>query len=431
MKKELHPDSRPSFLPRATTLHNRYRIVKRLGSGGMGAVYEAVDLRLNTRVALKETFSSDPRLRRQFAREAQLLARLDHPALPRVSDYFTDCDRAFIVMQFIPGPDLADIMVGKPRPFSRHQVIAWADQLLDALIYLHAPDRRIVHRDIKPHNLKLKAGQIALLDFGLAKSQVTGSINSHSSLFGFTPRYSPPEQIQDRGTTPQSDIYALGATLYHLVTGVKPPDALIRAMALAEGKRDPLLPAHEAHPDVGPDLAAILHRAMCMNAADRYSSASKFRDALRRVDRPRPIVVSQILTAAPSQVVNSVTVNTTVVRKARRALVHIPLENHPVPEVENIGWLLPEPSRAPLLTALVSAVMLLVMFLIGSEVSQFAGQSALEFAKTNAVLTASDKRSDQNKSYRVELKNSKKVSGSLTSREANQKNDKAKRTSRR
>lgn len=407
MRKDLLPDPRPSFLPRAMVLHDRYKIMRRLGSGGMGAVYEAVDLRLNTRVALKETFSTDARLRRQFAREAQLLARLDHPALPRVSDYFTDSDRAFIVMQFIPGPDLAEIMLGKPTPFSRHHVIAWANQLLDALAYLHAPTRRIIHRDIKPHNLKLKDGQAALLDFGLAKSQITASINSHSSFFGFTPRYSPPEQVQDRGTTPRSDIYALGATLYHLATGTKPPDALVRAMTLADGQPDPLVPAHEAYPDVGPELAAILHRAMCMNPTDRYATAAEFREALRQVDRPQPLVITQFLTAGASHVANTATVNTTVVRKPEQRAVRIPIESKPALRTEHIGWVLPEASPAPLLTAAAFGLMLLLILGLASEVSEFAGESAVEFAKTNAVLTG-DKDADRN---------AKRGSGRITSRE--------------
>ena len=243
MKIALSPElvvesnGRAFFLTPGTTLQGRYRIVRRLGKGGMGAVYEAVDQRLDTTVALKETFSADVCLRRQFAQEAHLLALLHHPALPRVSDYFSEGDRAFLVMQFIEGADLAEIIATQPGPFPRQQVIAWADQLLDALIYLHTSERQVVHRDIKPHNLKLTStGQIALLDFGLAKagsSDLSGT-NSSTSIFGYTRRYSPLEQIQDQGTNPQSDIYALGATLYHLLTGIKPPDALTRATALAE-----------------------------------------------------------------------------------------------------------------------------------------------------------------------------------------------------
>jgi len=254
----------------------------------MGAVYEAVDLRLDATVAIKETFSVDDRLRRQFEQEARLLAQLHHPNLPRVSDYFSEDGRAFLVMQFIAGDDLAKIIWRQPGPFPPNQVIAWADQLLDALIYLHTRERQIVHRDIKPHNLKLTAsGQIALLDFGLAKAHANDHSTTQSahSVFGYTRRYSPLEQIQDEGTSPRSDIYALGATLYHLLTGIKPPDALARAAALANSEADPLRPAHEIHPAVGPNIALIFHKAMALNAVDRFASANEFREELRRLGR--------------------------------------------------------------------------------------------------------------------------------------------------
>src|SRR5216683_1910918 len=284
----IDPNRHSSLLLPGAVLQNRYRVVRQLGTGGMGAVYEAIDQRLEATVALKETFSADDRLRRQFEQEARLLAQLHHPALPRVSDYFTEGDRAFLVMQFIAGADLAEIISQQPGPLPRNQVIAWADQLLDALIYLHTRDRQIIHRDIKPHNLKVTAnGQIALLDFGLAKAQTTdlSGNNSSNSIFGYTRRYSPLEQIQDQGTTPQSDIYALGATLYHLLTGVKPPDALARAAARVNSKSDPLRPANEVNFAVGSELAAILDRAMAQNPDERYGSATEFREALRRVGR--------------------------------------------------------------------------------------------------------------------------------------------------
>src|SRR6266576_6039434 len=172
-----------------TVLQDRYRIVRELGAGGMGAVYEAVDRRLDATVAIKQTFSVDERLRRQFEQEARLLAQLHHPSLPRVSDYFTEGDRAFLVMQFIGGVDLAEIIFQQPGPFPRRQVIAWADQLLDALVYLHTRDRQIIHRDIKPHNLKLTSnGRIALLDFGLAKAESADASTtvSSTSIFGYT-----------------------------------------------------------------------------------------------------------------------------------------------------------------------------------------------------------------------------------------------------
>jgi serine/threonine protein kinase len=254
----------------------------------MGAVYEAVDERLQVTVAVKETFAVDDRLRKQFEQEARLLAQLNHPALPRVSDYFTEDGRAFLVMQFIAGDDLAQIIAQQPGPFPRAQVIAWADQVLDALIYLHTRERQIIHRDIKPHNLKLTAnGKIALLDFGLAKAHLgdqTTTQSSHS-IFGYTRRYSPLEQIQDQGTSPQSDIYALGATLYHLLTGIKPPDALARAAALANSKPDPLARANEVHPIIGSELSAILEKALALDSADRFQTAQAFRESLRGVGR--------------------------------------------------------------------------------------------------------------------------------------------------
>jgi hypothetical protein len=282
------PDPAEFLLAPGALVQGRYRVSVQLGKGGMGAVYQALDTRLRTNVALKQMISHSEQLRKQFRREALLLARLSHSALPRVTDYFEEADRVFLVMEFIEGVDLAEIIVKQPGPFPRHQVIAWADQVLDAMIYLHSRDRRIIHRDIKPHNLKLRpSGQIALLDFGLAKGRSTdsSSINFGSSVHGYTPRYAPLEQIQDLGTTPRSDIYALGATLYHLITGLKPPDALTRAAALVNSTPNPLILASEVNHAVDPELAAILDRAMAQNPNDRYASATEFRDALRRLGR--------------------------------------------------------------------------------------------------------------------------------------------------
>lgn len=284
--KEQSPNS--ALIP-GTVLQDRYRIVRQLGRGGMGAVYEAEDLRLGITVALKETLSADASIRKQFAQEARLLASMQHPALPRVSDHFLEGKRAFLVMQFISGVDLARIIAQQPGPFPRDQVIVWADQLLDALIYLHSRDRQVIHRDIKPHNLKLTAnGQIALLDFGLAKAQPADpSATASAAFFGYTRQYAPLEQIQDRRTDPRSDIYALGATLYHLLTGTKPPDALVRAAAVVRGEKDPLRPANVVQHSVGREVAAILNKAMAQNPEDRYATAKDFREALRRVGRTR------------------------------------------------------------------------------------------------------------------------------------------------
>ena len=120
-----------------TVLQGRYRIVRQLGKGGMGAVYEAVDQRLGITVALKETLSVETSVRNQFEQEARLLASLQHPALPRVSDHFNEGEGEFLVMQFIGGVDLAKIITQQPGPFPRDQVIAWADQLLDEIGRAH------------------------------------------------------------------------------------------------------------------------------------------------------------------------------------------------------------------------------------------------------------------------------------------------------
>lgn len=276
-----------------TVLQSRYRIVRLLGQGGMGAVYEAIDERLDTMVALKETLFADERLRKQFEREARLLARMHHPALPRVSDHFAEGDGQFLVMQFIPGDDLSQMMTRKQGPFPPDQVLTWGDQLLDALDYLHTQDPQIIHRDIKPQNLKLTArGQIILLDFGLAKGQTGGVslVTTSASIFGYTPNYAPLEQIQGLGTDPRSDIYALSATLYHLMTAVKPPDALTRAAALVNGQPDPLAPANEVSRSIGPEVAHVLSRAMSQNRDQRYATAAAMRDALKGTEEAVTLV---------------------------------------------------------------------------------------------------------------------------------------------
>jgi eukaryotic-like serine/threonine-protein kinase len=276
-----------------TVLQSRYHIVRQLGQGGMGTVYEAIDRRLDTTVALKETFFADERLRKQFEREARLLARLHHPALPRVSDHFSEGEGQFLVMQFIPGDDLSEMMARRQGPFPAEQVLTWADQLLDALDYLHTQDPQIVHRDIKPQNLKLTSrGQIILLDFGLAKGQAgeISRITTAASIFGYTPNYAPLEQIQGLGTDSRSDLYSLAATIYHLLTGTKPPDALSRAAALVNGQPDPLIPATDLNPSVGAEVSNVLKQAMAQNRDQRFSSASEMRKALHRSEQTAMVI---------------------------------------------------------------------------------------------------------------------------------------------
>jgi eukaryotic-like serine/threonine-protein kinase len=328
--------NRALMLTPETVLQGRYRIVRQLGQGGMGAVYEAIDQRLDTTVALKETLFADERLRKQFEREARLLARLHHPALPRVSDHFSEDDGQFLVMQFIPGDDLSEMMNRKRGPFPADQVLNWADQLLDALDYLHTQDPQIVHRDIKPQNLKLTSrGQIILLDFGLAKGQVgeISRVTTAASIFGYTPNYAPLEQIQGLGTDPRSDLYSLGATLYHLMTGVKPPDALTRAAAMVNGQPDPLVLASAANSAIGPDVDHVLGKAMAQNREQRFASASEMRKALHGAQQastmlnrgeaqtmlfPSPASTVAVPTQTAVKQETVATGETTVVRNRRR-----------------------------------------------------------------------------------------------------------------
>ena len=274
-----------------TTLQGRYRVVRQLARGGMGTVYEALDERLDATVALKETSFDDEEFRRQFEREARLLARLSHPALPRVSDHFNEGGGQFLVMQFVPGKDLDEMRRAREGgSFPSAQVLEWADQLLDALDYLHSQNPPVIHRDIKPQNLKLgERGQIILLDFGLAKGYTTQTTPLAASVVGYTPAYAPLEQIQGAGTDARSDLYSLAATLYHLMTGVAPPNALARADAVLNGQPDPLRPADELSAQVSSDVAAVLRQAMALRRDHRITSAAAMRRALREADKtPRP-----------------------------------------------------------------------------------------------------------------------------------------------
>ena len=266
-----------------TLLQDRYRIEKQIGQGGMGAVYVAVDERFGSVVAIKETLFADANFSKAFEREARLLNNLRHSALPRVSDHFSDDHGQFIVMEYIDGEDLSAMMEKKESAFPLKDVLNWADQLLDALDYLHTQEIPVVHRDIKPQNLKLTPrGQIILLDFGLAKGNPTDAKNltATKSVFGYSRNYASIEQMQGTGTDPRSDLYSLGATLYHLVTGVPPVDALTRAMKVLNGDSDPLPMANTVHQQVPFAVADILHKAMALNSNHRPTSALAMRTIL-------------------------------------------------------------------------------------------------------------------------------------------------------
>jgi formylglycine-generating enzyme required for sulfatase activity len=272
-----------------TILRDRYRIIHQLGHGGMGAVYQAMDENLSCVVAVKETFAVSDEQRRGFRREAELLANLSHPTLPRVMDHFTHGEGQFLVMQFVPGHDLAELLELREQPFAVAKVIDWADQLLDALEELHSSNPPIVHRDIKPANLKVTPrGKILLLDFGLAKGVAgqmsTADVESHGkSIYGYTPNYAPLEQIRGRGTDARSDLYSLAATLWTLLTGEVPPDALSRVAEKEDGNPDPLPSVSEINPQVPVALSNLLQRAMSLNRNQRPATATEFRNDLQSV----------------------------------------------------------------------------------------------------------------------------------------------------
>lgn len=297
-------------LPTGTVLQNRYRIMRQLGAGGFGAVYEAVDDELGLAFALKETFYADEEaMRSAFKREARMLASLSHDAFPRVTHYFTEGDGCFLVMELVRGDDFDKLLAKRETPFSQSDVLAWADQMLDALEDLHASG--IVHRDIKPSNLKLTdKGKIKLLDFGIAKAKPDGddvSMATMGSMAAATLQYAPLEQIlraaphyktmleinfadkvQDilvQRTDASSDLYALAATLYQLLTKQLPPDSPTRAMSVWSGQTDRLVPAHVVNPLVTSHVSEVLQAAMNLSHSERLSSAKEMREMLKDARR--------------------------------------------------------------------------------------------------------------------------------------------------
>ena len=229
------------MLDSGVVVQGRYRVVKLLGQGGMGSVYRAWDVRLKVPVALKELRPQPglnaemlSGLREQFEQEASVLARLIHPNLVRVTDYFEEGGNAYLVMDFVDGRSLADVII-KDGAQSEAKTAEWTRQLLEALAYCHA--QGVVHRDIKPQNIVLKPdGAVVLVDFGLVKLWDPNDPRTRTVMRGMgTPEYAPPEQygVSKDHTGPPSDIYSLGATLYHLLTGQAPATATER-MAIPE-----------------------------------------------------------------------------------------------------------------------------------------------------------------------------------------------------
>ncbi len=261
-----------------TLLQNRYQILVLLGQGGMGAVYQARDLRLNQIIALKENIGGDPR---QFQQEALILANLRHPNLPRVSDHFVEPNGAqYLVMDFVDGEDL-DAYIKRQGALAEAQVLVWFDQILDAVSYLHS--RGVIHRDIKPSNLKITpSGQAVLVDFGIAKVQQAGQY-TNTGAKAATPGFAAPEQYVG-GTNPRTDIYALGATLYAVLTGIVPPD--VRTLLGGSAK---LTAPRALQRALTAQTEQVILRAMALQPQQRFESADQMRGALKRAIASPPV----------------------------------------------------------------------------------------------------------------------------------------------
>lgn len=227
-------------LPDYTILRERYKITNIVGQGGMGSVYRAEDLRLPGRLCAIKAVEPDPNFspalqqqaQSQFLQEASILAQLDHPNLPKVSDFFAENGRDYLVMDFVPGKDLKELLREQNGPLDEKLVLQWAAQIVDALAYLHRQNPPILHRDIKPANIKLTPdGRIKLVDFGLVKLMAPDDARTITVVQGRgTALYTPLEQYGGDGghTDVRTDVFALGATFYHLLTNMPPPDAKAR-----------------------------------------------------------------------------------------------------------------------------------------------------------------------------------------------------------
>jgi len=271
------------------TLRERYVVTRVIGRGGMGSIYLAEDNRLSGRIcAIKEVYQARDlpeevraQGRDQFYREASVLAQLDHPNLPKVSDFFTEDERDYLVMDFVPGDDLKSLMdnARKRSEFlPLKDVFAWGEQISDALEYMHGQDPPVIHRDIKPSNLKLTPhGLIKLVDFGLVKQMAPDEMTVTVIQGRGTATYTPLEQYGgDTGhTDARSDLYALSATLYHLLTNQPPLEAKQRFL-----RPHGLKPPSEINSRIEPRLEQAVLWGMALHPDERPDDAATFRQAL-------------------------------------------------------------------------------------------------------------------------------------------------------
>ncbi len=280
-----------------TILRQRYRLTNIVGQGGMGSVYRAEDLRLPGRICAVKVLPADPQAteaireqtHRQFLEEASILARLDHPVLPKVSDFFTEGGNDYLVMDYVPGQDLQQILEqsrAAGNPLDEATILAWTEQIVDALDYLHNQNPPVLHRDIKPSNIKLTPDhRIKLVDFGLVKVQAAEDARTITVVQGKgTIMYTPLEQYGGEGghTDARTDIYALGATLYTLLTDFPPPHAKARFL-----NPNVLKSPRDVNPKLSRHVSNAVMWALEMHPDGRPRSAREFLAALQgKAQRP-------------------------------------------------------------------------------------------------------------------------------------------------
>jgi len=279
----------PLALKKGEVLRSRYRILERIGQGGMGNIYLADDSRLEGRKCALKEVEYDRGLpttvleqaQEQFQREATVLARLDHPNLPKVSDFFSSNLREYLVMDYVPGKDLRELMMEARRKkeyLPEAEVLGWAIQLADALNFLHQQDPPIIHRDIKPSNLKITPnGVLKLVDFGLVKIMAPDEVTITIIQGQGTALYTPMEQYgsDDAHTDIRADIFSMGATFYHLLTNEPPADARRRFL-----DSDSLIPPREINSKISVSTENAILWAMALHPDDRPQSTAEFRQAL-------------------------------------------------------------------------------------------------------------------------------------------------------
>jgi serine/threonine protein kinase len=295
------------ILPKGVTVvepgGDRYAIEGTIGKGAFGAVYLVRERdRTHNLFALKEVINPNKEDRERFAFEGEVLKRLKHPALPRVHHVFENdkLKRVYLLMDYIEGQNL-EVLRGElaVKCFSLPQALRLMAPIVDALKYLHTQDPPIVHRDIKPANIivPIGRGEAMLADFGSAKEYVPGTATT--TLDRRSPGYAALEQYRT-GTTPATDVYGLGATLYALLTGSVPIDAPSRLIALLSTRVDPLKPANLLMPTIPQAVAEALHKALAIKVADRFETVDEFWGVLNAHSEPQrpltfPIDLSQTL----------------------------------------------------------------------------------------------------------------------------------------